>query len=111
MSRFVLDTCNLGYVRISYEAMARKYKLVLILKSDLKKEAKDKLLGNIKSWGGKVTNDKITELGEKKFAYPIKGDKKGDYVLMEFESESVSSELENKTRINDDVLRHLLVRD
>ena len=93
------------------EVMARKYRLVLVLKSDLKKEAKDKLLANVKSWGGKISSDKTTELGEKKFAYPIKGAQKGDYVLMELESDAVSSELENKVRINDDVLRHLLVRD
>lgn len=91
--------------------MLRKYRLVLILKSDLKKDAKEKLLTSIKSWGGKLSSDKITELGEKKFAYPIKGNLKGDYVLMEFESVAVSPELEAKTRINDDVLRHLLVRD
>lgn len=91
--------------------MARKYRLVLILKSELKKEAKDKLVGQIKSWGGKLSNDKVTELGEKKFAYPIKGSQKGDYVLFEFESDAVSQELEDKVRIHDDVLRHLLVRD
>ncbi len=91
--------------------MSRKYRLVLILKSELKKEAKDKLIASIKSWGGKISNDKITDLGEKKFAYPIKGAQKGDYVLMEFESEAVSKELESKTRINEDVLRHLLIRD
>jgi len=91
--------------------MLRKYRLVLILKSDLKKEAKEKLLSNVKTWGGKISNEKVTELGEKKFAYPIKGDLKGDYVLMEFESNAVSTELNNKTRINDDVLRHLLIRD
>lgn len=91
--------------------MSRKYQLVLILKSELKKEAKDKLLTQIKSWGGKIANDKITDLGEKKFAYPIKGNLKGDYVLVEFESDSVSGELEAKTRIHDDVLRHLLIRN
>lgn len=91
--------------------MARKYRLVLIFKSDLKKDAKDKLIGQVKTWGGKITNDKVTELGEKKFAYPIKGNQKGDYVLLQFESEAVSRELEDKVRINDDILRHLLVRD
>jgi ribosomal protein S6 len=91
--------------------MLRKYRLVLVLKSELKKEAKETLLSNIKTWGGKISAEKVTELGEKKFAYPIKGAQKGDYVLMEFESEAVSRELEDKTRINDDVLRHLLVRD
>ncbi len=93
------------------DIMARKYRLVLVLKSDLKKEAKDKLLASVKSWGGKISADKVTELGEKKFAYPIKGAQKGDYVLMELESDAVSGELENKVRINDDILRHLLVRD
>ncbi len=91
--------------------MLRKYRLVLIFKSDLKKEAKDKLLTQIKGWGGKLTNDKITELGEKKFAYPMKGMQKGDYVLVNFESEAVAAELESKVRINDDIVRHLLVRD
>lgn len=91
--------------------MSRKYRLVLVLKSELKKEEKDKLLSNIKGWAGKITADKLTDLGEKKFAYPIKGAQKGDYVLCEFESDSVSAELESKVRIHDDVLRHLLVRD
>ena len=89
----------------------RKYKLVIVFKSDIKKEAKEKLLKDVKIWSGKTSNDKITELGEKKFAYPIKGNQKGDYVLVEFESESVSKELDEKIRINDDILRHLIVRD
>lgn len=91
--------------------MSRNYRLVLILKSDLKKEAKEKLLSDVKAWGGKLSKDKVTDLGEKKFAYPVRGNLKGDYVLMEFESDAVSSELEDKVRINGDVLRHLLVRD
>jgi ribosomal protein S6 len=90
--------------------MSRKYRLVLIIKSDLKKEAKDKLVDQVKSWGGKIANDKVTDLGEKKFAYPIKGMQKGNYVLVEFESDAVAAELENKVRIHDDVVRHLLVR-
>lgn len=87
----------------------KNYRLVLILKSDLKKEKKEKLLTDIKKWGGDV-KEKITQLGEKKFTYPIKGNLKGDYVLMELEGVNISSELEDKVRINDDVLRHLLVR-
>lgn len=91
--------------------MLRKYRLVLILKSELKKEGKEKLVAQVIAWGGKTANNKITELGEKKFTYPIRGVLKGDYVLVEFESDSVSSELESKVKINSDVLRHLLVRD
>lgn len=90
--------------------LSRKYKLVLILKSELKKEAKDKLLSQIMGWAGKITNDKITDLGERKFAYPIRGAQKGDYVMAEFESIAVAKEMEDKVRINGDILRHLLVR-
>ncbi len=90
--------------------MLRKYKLVLILKSELKKEAKEKLIDQIMGWGGKIASKKVTDLGERKFAYPIKGVQKGDYVLAEFESDAVSKELDAKTRIHEDVLRHLLVR-
>ena len=88
----------------------RNYRLVLILKSDIKKEAKEKLLADVKLWGGKIDKEKVTEMGEKKFAYPISKQLKGDYILMEFESEAVPSELENKMRIQNDILRHLLVR-
>jgi len=88
----------------------RKYKLVLIFKSDIKKEEKEKMLTDIKKWGGKMEKDKVIELGEKKFAYPIKKQLKGDYVLLEFESDRVEAELENKVRIHNDILRHLLVR-
>jgi len=88
----------------------RKYKLVLVLKSDIKKESKAKLLKDVLSWGGKIDKENVKELGEKKFAYPISGNKKGDYVVMDFESEAVSNELDSKVRINDDILRHLLVR-
>ena len=91
--------------------MARKYRLVLALKSELKKEEKEALLKSISGWAGKITKDKMTDLGEKKFAYPIKGAQKGDYVLFEFESDSVSPEMESKVRIHNDILRHLLVRD
>lgn len=91
--------------------MSRKYRLVLIFKSEIKKEAKEKLITQIKGWGGKISAEKVTELGEKKFAYPIKGALKGDYVLVEFESDSVSNELDSKVRIHEDILRHLLVRD
>lgn len=84
---------------------------MIVFKSDIKKEAKEKLLKDVKTWGGKTVNDKITELGEKKFAYPIRGNQKGDYVLVEFENDSVSKDLDAKIRINDDILRHLLIRD
>jgi len=88
----------------------RKYRLVLILKRALDKKAADKVVADVKKLAGEVKNEKLTELGEKKFAYKIKKEQSGNYIVWEFEAEKVSSELEAKLRLNDDVLRHLLVR-
>lgn len=88
----------------------RKYRLVLILKRNLDKKAVDSLVAEVKKNAGEVKNDKLTELGEKKFAYKIKKEQSGNYIVWEFESDKVSLDLEAKLRINDNVLRHLLVR-
>lgn len=88
----------------------RKYRLVLILRSDIKKESKAKLLKEASSWGGKSEEKDIKELGEKKFAYPINGNLKGDYVVVEFDGLVNSRDIEAKVRVNDDVLRHMLVK-
>lgn len=55
--------------------MSRKYKLVIIFKSELKKEAKEKLVDQIMGWGGKIEGKKITEL--KEIRIPNKGCSKG----------------------------------
>jgi len=88
----------------------RKYRLVLILKRALDKKAVDTILADVKKNAGDVKNDKVTDLGEKKFAYKIKKEQSGMYIMWEFEAEKVSLELEAKLRLNEDVLRHLLVR-
>lgn len=88
----------------------RDYKLVLLLKTDLKKEEKGKLVDEIKSWIGKLSKEKTTEIGERKLSYPIKREKKADYVLLEFSVEALGEGLDNKLRIVDNILRHLLIR-
>jgi len=77
---------------------------------NLDKKAVDNLVAEVKKNAGEVKNDKLTELGEKKFAYKIKKEQSGNYIVWEFESDKVSLDLEAKLRINDNVLRHLLVR-
>ena len=89
----------------------KSYKLVLLLKSDLKKDAKDKLYADIKTWLGDVKEDKVDSLGEKKLAYQIKHAKSGEFVVFNFESEKVGPDLNNRLVIRDDVLRHLLIRN
>lgn len=87
----------------------RSYKLVLVLKSDLGRDKKKKLLDTVGSWVG-ATDPKTTELGEKKLAYVIKKEKKADFVALEFGSEKVSSDFEKRLVIQDDILRHLMIR-
>ncbi len=89
----------------------KSYKLVLLLKSDLKKDAHEKLYTDIKSWLGDVEKDKAESLGEKKLAYQIKKARSGEYVVFNFESEKVGPELNNKLVLRDEVLRHLLIRN
>ena len=89
----------------------KSYKLVLLLKSDLKKDAKDKIFTDIKSWLGDVENDKADSLGEKKLAYPIKHARSGEYVVFNFESDKVSPDFNNRLVIRDGVVRHLLIRN
>jgi len=88
----------------------RKYRLVLIIKRALDKKAVDNIMSEVKKLAGDAKNDKLTELGEKKFSYKIKKEQSGNYVVWEFEAEKVSLDLESKLRLNDNVLRHLLVR-
>ena len=85
--------------------------MVLLLAPDLKKEPKDKLFDEIKKWLGEIKNDKVDSLGERKLAYPIKRERRGEYAVMIFEAETVDTDLNKKLLIKDEVLRHLLVRN
>ncbi|MFI5265613.1 MAG: 30S ribosomal protein S6 [Candidatus Levyibacteriota bacterium] len=87
----------------------RSYRLVLVLKSGLTKEKKKKLLDQIDGWAG-AKDSKSTDLGEKKLMYPIKRERKGEYVAMEFQSEKISTDFEKRLIISDDILRHLMIR-
>ena len=89
----------------------KSYKLVLLLKSDLKKDLKEKLFEDIKKSLGDVKNDKVVSLGENKLSYPIKHEQKGEYTVLEFESDKVNDELNKKLLIRDEILRHLLIRN
>ncbi len=87
----------------------RNYKLIVVLKGDLPKEKKKKTLESIETWAG-AKETKISELGEKKLAYTIKREKKGDYVAMQFDSENIATDFEKRLINSDDILRHLMIR-
>lgn len=87
----------------------RNYKLIVVLKGDITKDKKKKMLESIEAWAG-AKETKVKELGEKKLAYTIKREKKGDYVAMEFGSENIAVDFEKRLINQDDILRHLMIR-
>jgi len=59
--------------------------------------------------GGQV--DDLTVLGRRRLAYPIRHHDEGVYVLTRFEAHSeVLAELEREFRLNESILRHLVIR-
>jgi small subunit ribosomal protein S6 len=90
-----------------------KYEIMFIVKATMEKEEVSKTaeaMKNIITDGkGKVLEFK--ELGEKKFAYPIKKEKNGYYFLMQVEASSeVEAEFNRKALLDENVLRHLIIK-
>ena len=88
----------------------RSYQLVLLLKSELKKAESDKLLDDVRKWIGKIDKEKVTDIGEKKLAYPVRKERKGNYLLVEFDTEKLIDGLNKRLMLADSILRHLLIR-
>ncbi len=90
-----------------------QYELVVIVRPDLSEEQRDQLLKKVEEM---VTNAKgeITSRdmwGRRELAYPIKKFKEGVYVLFNFSlPPEAAKDLDYKIKINDDLIRHLLVR-
>ncbi len=92
----------------------RPYESVFILQSDLDDEAKENMLEKIKDViqknGGEISQ--LENWGKKKLAYTIdKIHKEGDYYLINFVGDSqVLSELDHFFKMNNEILRSLVVR-
>lgn len=90
-----------------------KYEMMFIVKaaSDEKVVAKtaDNLKKIIKDMKGKILEEK--DLGSKELAYPIKKENVGYYFVVNFEATAeIINELDRKARIDESVLRHLIIR-
>ena len=90
-----------------------KYEIMFIVKSTLdesalksvSKEAQSLITDN----KGKVIEFK--EMGRKKLAYPIEKEVSGFYYLMNVEANSETiKEFDRKLRINENILRHLILK-
>ena len=92
----------------------KKYEIMYILKAGLDDAARkaevDKLHGIITSNGGKITD--VNEWGLREFAYPIKKETKGYYVVIKIEADNVAlNEFDRITRFDSNVLRTLVTVD
>lgn len=90
----------------------KKYEIMFIVKSDIEeklvKETASKFEEILKSFKSKVT---VKELGQKKLAYEIKKHKNGYYFLFNVEAiADAIKEFERKSNIDENVLRHLIVK-
>lgn len=89
-----------------------KYEIMFILKSNeeeaIKKEVSE-LKAIITDMKGEITNE--SEIGNKKLAYPIKKEVNGYYYVINCNASSeIVSEFDRKARINENVIRHLIIR-
>lgn len=89
-----------------------KYETIFLMKNDLTKEQRNKIIDTIKNYineNGKINNTE--DLGEKTLAYEIKEYKKAYYYLIEFDSKSEQiTELQRIYRINDNILKFIVIR-
>ena len=90
-----------------------KYELAVVLSAKLEDEeraaALEKVQGYITRFGGTVTN--VDDWGKKRLAYEIQKMREAYYYFIHFEAEAdVPSEIEQRIRIMDNVIRYLCVR-
>lgn len=91
----------------------RKYEIMYILRADLeeaaRKEVMEKLAKIITDNGGKV-EETSEAMGLRELAYPIKEQSKGYYVVLKVSMDNKAiNEFNRLVRINQSVLRHLIV--
>lgn len=91
----------------------RNYELVIIFDPSLEEEALDKELSRITSLieKEKSTVSNVDKWGVRRLAYPIKKQESGYYAIVYFGGNTgIVSELDRINRINDKILRHLIVK-
>lgn len=93
--------------------MKNFYEIVFIVRQDATSGLVESIAAEvtkiIKDSSGDVTKTEFC--GLRQFAYPIKKNKKGHYVLLNASCEgNVISEIERRLRINESVLRYLTVK-
>ena len=95
-------------------SQSAKYEVLYIIRPDLGEDSKKELVeqfDKVLSIGGpEVTESK--DWAKRRFAYEIKGYKEGIYHLVNLTTDNSEAidEFERLARINDNILRHMIVR-
>jgi small subunit ribosomal protein S6 len=90
-----------------------KYEMMFIVKATMESENVKATAESIKKLVTDLKGNVVEykELGEKKLAYPIKKELNGYYFLMQFEAnKEVEAELNRKAGLDENVLRHLIIK-
>lgn len=93
--------------------MLREYEFTLVAKADLPEQDRAKVIEGyeeiLKREGGQILRK--DDWGVKKLAYPMKKQFRGQYVFYNFASTPANvAEAERLIRIDDNVLRHMVVK-
>ena len=89
------------------------YELMFIIDSDLEEEAIQSVAASVKeiltAAGGEVHKERL--MGRRRLAYPVQKKTDGLFTLIHFQGPPTSlAEINRALAINDQVLRHLLIR-
>lgn len=85
------------------------YILTLVLKPDLEEKARQGILDSVKSGVDTVSKEDLW--GNKDLAYKVKKQTKGYYAHLEFQAEAAKIPvLDNKLKLEEDVIRYLLIK-
>ena len=90
-----------------------KYEMMFIVKATMEESSVKAAAENVKKLAEslKAKVDSFKEMGQKKLAYPIKKEISGNYYLMQVEAnKDIISEFDRKIRLDENVLRHLIIR-
>ncbi len=90
------------------------YEIMFIVRADIAEEEVKNTVETFEKvltdMGGKITNSK--DLGQKKFAYEIKKQVRGNYHLINVTCDSsVVKEFDRRALIDERVLRHLIIKE
>ena len=93
-----------------------KYEMMFIVNATLDENACKEVVSSLEEIvkAGKAENFETKDLGQKKLAYPIKKEITGHYYVFNFSlaenDKTTRDELDRKARINENVLRHLIIK-